>query len=156
MAQSDGQQLAHFNWALMRAPYDDPLVAEFANANERVNAIAERSPGFVWRHGDVETAGRAIGWPLFAEAPTMIASFSVWETPAALETFVHRTVHGAFVKRGAEWFERGGTFNHVLWWVEAGHVPGIGAARRSVERLMAEGPGAAVFTLSSVPEAAPE
>ncbi|SMY07791.1 DUF3291 domain-containing protein [Flavimaricola marinus] len=143
--------LAHFNWAALLAPTGDPLVAEFVDNTGRVNAIAERSAGFVWRHGDEDVAGRRIGWPLFTEAPTMIASFSVWESPEAFKAFVYKTVHGAFLRRGAEWFERGGSVNYALWWVPEGHIPSIEEARDRVEQLRAHGPSEAVFTLATLP-----
>jgi hypothetical protein len=41
--------LAQINIALMKAPLDDPLMAGFAAALQEVNAVADRSPGFVWR-----------------------------------------------------------------------------------------------------------
>lgn len=153
MMQAAACHLAHINWSVLRAPMGDPLVAEFVDATGRVNAIAERSPGFVWRHGDEDTAGRAAGWPMFTANPTMIASFSVWQGAEPFKTFVHKTVHSAFLRRGPEWFERGGAVGHALWFVPVGHIPSIDEARLRVETLAAEGPSEAVFTLSSVPEA---
>lgn len=44
--------LAHFNWATLKAPVGDPRVAPFVDAVPKVNALAERSPGFVWRSGE--------------------------------------------------------------------------------------------------------
>ncbi len=41
--------LAQVNIGRLRAPTDDPLVAEFMNGLDEINALAERSPGFVWR-----------------------------------------------------------------------------------------------------------
>lgn len=146
-----GQHLAHFNWAEMRAPAGDPVVEEFVNALGRVNALAERSAGFVWRHGDEATDAQSIGWPLFSQAPLMIASFSVWESVPAFEAFVYKTVHGSFVRRGAEWFAKGGSVNYALWWVDAGQIPTMQDARDKVELLLRAGPGAEVFTLTSLP-----
>jgi len=48
----DGPNLAHFNWATLRAPVGDPAVAPFVDAFGRVNDRAEAMPGFVWRSGD--------------------------------------------------------------------------------------------------------
>ena len=145
------RHLAHFNWSVLRGPRGTPVVAEFYDAVDRVNAIAERSAGFVWRHGDEAGAGVSIGWPMFVEHPTMIASFSVWHGVDDFRQFVYKTVHGAFFKRGAEWFDHGLSTGHALWWVPEGHIPSIEEARAAVDRLAAEGPGDAVFTLSSAP-----
>jgi hypothetical protein len=46
------RHIAHFNWATLVADLDDRRVAPFVNAVPKVNAIAERSPGFVWRSGE--------------------------------------------------------------------------------------------------------
>lgn len=41
--------LAQINIALMKAPLHDPIMAEFADALDKVNAMADKSPGFIWR-----------------------------------------------------------------------------------------------------------
>jgi hypothetical protein len=88
------RHIAHFNWATLVADLEDRRVAPFVNAVPKVNAIAERSPGFVWRSGDEAAKGTAIGWPLFTENRRLIASFSVWETPEHFRDYVYKTVHG--------------------------------------------------------------
>lgn len=146
-----GRHLAHFNWSALRAPVGDPLVAPFADAIAKVNAKAEASDGFVWRCGIEDAEGTRIGWPLFTENPTMIASFSVWETPEAFGHFVFKTVHGAFLKRGSEWFLPGEGARHVLWWVPAGTIPTIEEAREKVSKLERDGPSHAAFTFDTLP-----
>ena len=42
-------ELAEINVGRLRAPVDDPLVAEFMDALDEINALADRSPGFRWR-----------------------------------------------------------------------------------------------------------
>jgi hypothetical protein len=41
--------LAQFNIATLVAAVDDPRVAEFADNLDRINALGDTSPGFVWR-----------------------------------------------------------------------------------------------------------
>lgn len=149
VAQPEGTHLAHFNWATLVGDIGSPEVAPFETAAPRVNALAERSPGFVWRHGDERAAGLVIGWPLFTENPRCIASFSVWESPAHLSEYVYKTVHGAFFRRRAEWFVPG-SGGHALWWVPQGHIPGIAEARERVGQLDAGGPTARVFTFAAL------
>ncbi len=133
------RHVAHFNWATLLDDVGSPGVAGFVDAIGRVNALAERSDGFIWRSGDENVAAQAINWPLFDD-PRTIASFSVWETPEALRSFVYRTVHGAFYRRKAEWFVPGSGVNYVLWWVPVGTVPGFEDARRRVETIAQHGP----------------
>lgn len=143
------RHMAHFNWSAMRAPAGDPLVAPFVDAIAKVNARAEAAPGFVWRCGREAEEGQRIGWELFTQNPTMIASFSVWQTPAAFGDFVFKTVHGAFLKRGGEWFLPGQGPRHVLWWVTPGHIPTIEEAREKVIALDRDGPTKAAFTFDT-------
>lgn len=141
------RHIAHFNWATMVADPDDDRVAPFVNAIPKVNAIAERSAGFVWRSGEEAEKGSAIGWPLFTGNRRLIASFSVWETPEHFRDYVYSTVHGAFFRRGHEWFEPDRPRGHVLWWVEAGRIPDFSEARDRVEAYAASGPGPEAFDL---------
>lgn len=145
--------IAHFNWATLRAPVGDDRVAGFVNAVPKVNALAERSPGFVWRSGTEAELASAAGWPLFVGNDRLIASFSVWESPEALRAYVYQTVHGAFFRRAEEWFDPDATRGHALWWVQVGHVPSITEAREKVEALEAGGASDAVFTFAQVPAA---
>jgi hypothetical protein len=144
------RHLAHFNWATLRAPLGDPLVAPFENAAPKVNALAERSPGFVWRSGEEAELACQAGWPMFLDDARLIASFSVWETPQDLQGYVYKTVHGAFFKRAEEWFDATKTRGHVLWWVPVGHIPTIDEAREKVEALAAHGPSQGAFTFAEV------
>lgn len=43
--------LAEFNIGILRYEWDDPRVADFADNLDRVYAIAERSPGYIWHMG---------------------------------------------------------------------------------------------------------
>jgi len=114
--------VAHFNWATLLDDFGSPTIAPFEAAVPKVNALAERSSGFVWRDGAERENGLAIGWEIFKENPRAIASFSVWRSPADLRAYVYRTVHGAFFRRSGEWFVQG-SGRHLLWFVPAGHIP---------------------------------
>lgn len=142
--------IAHFNWATLRAPMGDPLVEPFVSAVPKVNALAERSPGFVWRHGEEQIAAAEAGWPLFRDTPRLIASFSVWETPEHLRDYVYKTVHGAFFKRADAWFEPDGLRGHLLWRVPVGHQPTMAEARGRFDAFAENGPTDEVFTFSEV------
>ena len=47
--QQAGRHLAQVNLARAVDDLDQPAMAEFIAALKKVNGIAERSPGFVWR-----------------------------------------------------------------------------------------------------------
>jgi hypothetical protein len=51
--------IAQVNIARMLAPLDDPIMAEFVAYLSEINALADRSQGFVWRFQTEE--GNATG-----------------------------------------------------------------------------------------------
>lgn len=44
-----GSHFAQINMARAHAPLTDPLLADFVAQLDEINALADRSPGFVWR-----------------------------------------------------------------------------------------------------------
>jgi hypothetical protein len=136
------RRLAQINIARLLYPQDDPRVADFMNNLERVNAIAERSPGFVWRY--VDASGNATDTQAFAD-PAIIVNFSVWENLEALRAFVFRTVHAKFYARRGEWFDPAFKPALALWWVETDQLPTLEDAIARWTKLRDHGPGPDVF-----------
>jgi hypothetical protein len=126
-------QLAQVNVARLKYPIDDPRVAGFVKNIERVNAVADRSEGFVWRLQDDEN--HALDVVFENDNPMLIVNMSVWETPEHLEKFVWQTVHKQVYKKKNEWFEALGKMHLALWWVKVGHQPGIEEARDRLKHL---------------------
>jgi hypothetical protein len=142
------ENIAHFNYGVMRAPYDDPSMAEFADGLDAVHAVAERSEGFIWRYDGSEAEdAAALGRPLPGH-PLVICSFSVWRSVEDWDHFLHRTLHGRFLRRRGEWFEPGRS-EMVLWHVAEGHLPDMEEALDRLDQLRVEGPADEVFTLAS-------
>jgi Domain of unknown function (DUF3291) len=146
--------LAQLNIGRLRAPIEDPLIAEFADALDPVNALAERSDGFVWRFQTEE--GDATSVRPFDD-DGIIVNFSTWESIEALADFVYRSDHTAFMRRRREWFERFDGVFQVLWWVPAGHRPTVDEAIERLELLRSQGPTAQAFTFRHrfAPDATP-
>lgn len=135
--------LAQLNIARARAPLDDPLLADFMAALDRINGLAEASPGFVWRlqsDGGNATDIRAY------DDPHMLINLSLWESPEALFDFVYKTGHAKIMTRRGEWFERMSTPSTVLWWVPAGHRPSLAEATERLEHLTKDGATPWAFT----------
>jgi Domain of unknown function (DUF3291) len=135
--------VAQINIARANAPTDSPDLAEFIAALEPVNALAESSPGFVWRLQD--DAGDAIAIRVFDD-DQIIINMSVWESIDALFEFAYRGHHADFFRRRREWFERFQAAHLALWWVPAGHAPTIDEARERLEHLETRGPTPFAFT----------
>jgi hypothetical protein len=138
-----GYELAQLNIGIIRGPMDSPVMAEFAAALERINALADGAPGFQWR---LQTeAGDATAIRPFPDE-NMLLNMSVWQGLEPLRQFVYRSAHAAFLRRRREWFERMGEAYLVLWWVPRGHRPGIAEAIARLEALRTSGPSAFAFT----------
>ena len=72
-----GWHLAQLNIGRMVAPIDAPEVADFVANLEPINALADRSPGFVWR---LQTdAGNATSIHAFDDE-LLLLNMSVWES----------------------------------------------------------------------------
>jgi hypothetical protein len=138
-------QLAQFNIARLRQPLDHADTAPFVDALDMVNALAESSPGFVWRLQD--ESGQSSSYVRAYDDPLMIINLSVWETPDALRDFVFRTGHTDFLRRRRAWFERMDDAWLVCWWVAAGAMPSVEDAIERLDRLHRDGPTADAFTL---------
>ncbi|HYW59431.1 MAG TPA: DUF3291 domain-containing protein [Xanthobacteraceae bacterium] len=150
MVTSPARHLAQLNIGRIRHETDDPRMADFMNNLERVNAIAERSPGFVWRYKD--DSGNATSTRPFAD-PRMLVNMSVWESVEALEKFAWQTVHTRFYARKHEWFEKLDGAYFVLWHVPVGHRPSVQEAIERLEHLKAHGPSEHAFGWQDVASA---
>jgi hypothetical protein len=142
MQQRPGTHLAQLNIGRIRYEIDDPRMADFTNNLARVNALAERAPGFVWRY--IDESGNSTATRPYAD-PRIAINMSVWESVAALERFVYQTVHKHFYGRRAEWFEHFGKPYFVMWWVPAGHRPSVDEAMERLDQLTRNGPGDHAF-----------
>ncbi len=136
--------LAQLNIGRLRAPTEDPATADFMNNLDRINALAEATPGFVWRLQTDE--GNATAIRAFDGDPLMILNLSVWESVDSLADYVYRSDHTPFLRRRGEWFERLEELYLVLWWIPAGTVPTIDEALGRLEHLKAHGPSPEAFT----------
>lgn len=121
--------VAQINIGTMVAPTDDPAVAEFMDNLDRVNAIADEAPGFVWRLQTDE--GNATDIHVFPN-PLELVNMSVWETVDDLKAYVYRTEHVEFFRRRAEWFEADAK-RVALWHVAVGDNADLDDAVRRVE-----------------------
>jgi hypothetical protein len=136
------RHLAQLNIGKFRAGRDDPAMAYFFDNLDRVNALAERMPGFVWRLKDDSGNATNIPW---AGDPSFAVNMSVWENVEALEKFVWQTVHAKVYQRKGEFFEKAQTPHFVMWWVEPGHIPALEEAHERLEHYTANGPSEFAF-----------
>jgi hypothetical protein len=143
--------LAELNIAKLRFSEGDPRAAEFFDNLDRVNALAERMPGFVWRLKE-EGSGNATSFQI-NEDPMVISNLSVWENAESLEKFVFQTVHTGFYRKREAWFEKPATPHFVMWWVKEGHRPDLKEAAERLAHLTENGPDDFAFGWAHAPSA---
>ena len=135
--------LAQINIGRIIAPLDGPELKPFVDSLDRINALAERSPGFVWRltgEGNSATDIHAF------DDPMMLLNMSVWTDLASLGAYVYRSDHIEIMRRRREFFETPTEAIMALWWVPAGTIPTVAEGIARLDRLRRDGPTASAFT----------
>lgn len=149
-----GWHLAQVNVAYALGDEDDPVMADFMSQLDEMNALAERSPGFVWRYmtDSRDPAQRELS------DRRVLFNMSVWESVDALHAYAYRSAHAkVFAARRkwfADWQQHVGALPELgvgapflaLWWIPLGDVP---TPRQGIEKLRllgAKGPHAQAFT----------
>lgn len=134
--------LAQVNVARAHGEMTDPVMAEFVAALPVINALAERTPGFVWRLQTED--GDATAIRPYEDARILI-NLSVWHDLDALREYVFRSDHSGYMRRRREWFERFERVYVALWWVPAGHLPSVAEAVERLAHLETHGPTPVAF-----------
>jgi hypothetical protein len=137
-------ELAQLNIGVIKGPIDSPVMAGFVANLDRINALAERTPGFVWRLQTAE--GNATAIRPYPENEAMAVNLSVWRDLESLGGYVYHSEHVQVMRRRREWFEKMSEAFLVLWWVPKGHRPAIEEAKARLELLRRKGPTAEAFT----------
>ena len=136
-------RLAEINIARMKGvDINDPIMQEFVDNLDKVNAVAESSNGFVWRLKDDNNNATSLN-PYDDEQ--VIINISVWETIETLEHFMYKTFHTEFLKRRKEWFQTFGKAYTAMWWIEEGKYPTMQEAVDKLGYLQKNGASIVVF-----------
>ena len=139
--------LAQINIARMLAPIDDPIMAEFVAQLAPVNALADSSPGFVWR---LQTEGGDATSIKVYDDDRIIVNLTVWESPEALREFVYKNQHSGVLRDRKRWFEKFDGPYYVMWWVPAGQLPDIQEGKERLEYLRQHGDSGYAFSFKHV------
>jgi hypothetical protein len=140
--------IAQINIGRAKGPVEDPMMAGFMTRLDDLNALADRSPGFVWRLQTLE--GNATYFRPYEHDDRILLNMSVWETIDALRHYVYKTAHAEMLRHREEWFERFAGIYLALWWVPVGHIPGIDEAKKRLAHLDQYGPTQFAFTFKTM------
>jgi hypothetical protein len=141
-----GWHLAQVNIGRLVAPEGDPRVQPFFDALDRVNVLAEASPGFVWRlTGEGNNATDLRPTP----DPQLAVNMSVWTDADTLFAFVYRSAHTPVMARRRDYFERFDGAFQAMWWIPAGEIPTLSDAFSRLWMLDRYGPTSHAFTFKA-------
>jgi len=145
--------LAQVNIARMLGPLDGPLLAGFVARLDEINALADASPGFVWRFQTAEGNATALR-PYDDER--ILFNLSVWASLEDLRQYVYRSAHSQLIGRRKDWFAKFEQPFVALWWVPAGHIPSVAEAKQRLSLLQDHGETPEAFSFKksfAAPEA---
>ncbi|GAA3582907.1 DUF3291 domain-containing protein [Snuella lapsa] len=134
--------LAQINIAKMLAPLEDPIMKDFVENIDRINAVAEKSKGFVWRLKDED---KAVTSNVFKD-DSLLVNMSVWNDIESLFEYTYNSLHVAVFKRRKEWFSKLKMKHMVFWYVPIGHEPTLVEAKKRLDYLNANGETPFAFT----------
>ena len=138
------EYLAQVNIGRMKAPLDSATMAGFVARLDEINALADRSPGFVWR---LQTEEGNATYLRPYDDDRILFNMSVWRTLDDLRRYVYQTAHVELLRQRSDWFEKLESASTALWWVPAGHVPSIEEAKERLRHLAEKGPTSFAFSL---------
>jgi hypothetical protein len=136
--------LAQANIGRLRGPMDSPVMEGFRRQLDPINALADATPGFVWRLQTED--GNATSIRPWDDDPLMAINMSVWESLEALQQYVYKSHHVGPLRDRKQWFEKIDGPILVLWWVPVGHLPTTDEAKERLAHLRANGPTPHAFT----------
>lgn len=118
----------------------------FSKAIDDINALAETSPGFVWRwvSGENDDSGAR-----FFNNPKVIINLSVWDSIDALKNYVYTSGHLDILKRKKEWFEKPSSAHLAMWWIPEGQYPSLENAKSKLDLIDQHGATEQAFTFAT-------
>jgi len=136
-------QLAQLNIGKILGTLDSDMMAGFVAQLDEINALADRSPGFIWRLKD------ATGVQAY-EDPLILVNMSVWESVETLRQFVYKSGHVAPLRDRSRWFEKPAQAHMAMWWIPAGHIPTLQEARERLEYRRNWGDSPIAFSFGNI------
>lgn len=141
----DNFHLAQVNIAKRLAPMNDPIMRDFVNNLDRINAIADDSEGFIWRLKDED---KALGAQVFQD-DSLLINMSVWKNLESLFTYTYNSGHIEVFKRKKEWFSKMKMMHMAFWYIPEGYEPTFQDAKDRLDYLNKHGDTPYAFSFKS-------
>jgi hypothetical protein len=137
--------LAQINIAMAQADMESYIMSGFVERLDEINAVADKSSGFIWRLQTEE--GDATSIQAYDD-PLIIVNMSVWENIESLRSFVYKSLHVELIRDRDAWFNKMMNVHQTLWWVPAGSIPSVEDGKEKLEILQDKGPSKDAFTFA--------
>ena len=138
--------LAEFDFVHCLEPLDHPSMQGLVDNLDRIYALAESCPGFVWRLNDGEPD--LSNYTLYDD-PLVMINMSVWESVRDLRHFMFKTEHREIIGRGREWFRKTPEAKVAFWWIEPGTIPTVAEGQERLAHLQEHGESEYAFSYAS-------
>ncbi len=138
-------QLAQLNIAEAKYGTEDARMDGFTGRVDIINAMADRSPGFIWRLTDDDETDGALSLRMEGQNDYTLVNMSVWADIESLFHFIYKTAHAKVMQGKDDWFNPLSKNHMVLWWVEDGHIPSMDEAKEKLDAIRANGPSPKAF-----------
>lgn len=127
--------LAQINIARAKAAMNSDVMKGFVDRLDEINHLADKSPGFVWRLKDGDSAVSINAY----EDPSILVNMSVWEDLESLKNYVYKSVHIELLKERSAWFNKMADAHQTLWWIPANHIPTIAEGKERLKHFQEHG-----------------
>ena len=134
--------IAQMNWSRLKFSLKDKRMTEFAESLNKVYSLAENQPGFIWRISDdqSETQLSNLGFDKLISS-----TVSVWINITSLKDYTYNSLHGFYLKRSSEWFQKIDGPQLVIWNVENNNEPTFKESFDRLKYLEDNGPSAYAY-----------
>lgn len=139
-------KIAQINIAKMKGEKESPVMIDFVNNLERINSLADKSDGFVWRLIEEESYAANINF--FADE-YLLVNMSVWEDLDCLHNFTYQSLHREIFKRKQEWFNKMEKMHMAIWFLEGESYPTVNEGRTRLEYIQNNGPTPYAFSFKN-------
>lgn len=121
-------------------------MAGFVARLDEINALADKSPGFIWRLQTPE--GNATSVKAYDD-PLIIFNMSVWASLRDYSNYVYssESLHREVMQQRRRWFQRFDGPYTTLWWIPESHIPTVEEAKERLEYLRIYGETAYAFSI---------
>ncbi len=141
-------QLAQLNIADAKHEMTAPELAGFVSRIDMINAVGDRSEGFIWRLEDDGPGPGALSLRMEGLGPDTLVNMSVWESLDTLYNFIYKTAHTKVMREERPNFHRIPKDHMVLWWIRDGHMPNLEEAREKLDLIRANGSAPEAFSFT--------